>query len=524
MRQAGRWVAWAVPLVFIGVLFYWPAGLLLNLGVHQFGTDGLAADRHLLPTVWFTVWQAVLSAALCLPVGLIGAYLLYRKWFAGQGFLRAISLIPFVLPTITVGVAFSTFQNGNTSLWWIILGHVFINAALTSRIVGSQWLSLDLEIEEAAELAGAGRLRTFVFIVLPQLRSSIASAMALTTVYCLASFGVILVLGGGQVQSIETLIYKSAIHELDLARASLLCLIQLSLTAGVFWVAGRIGRVSPLLTQPSHQLMPPLDKRDWPVAAAGIACLVGFMLPVFNLLAKAVLVDGALSGSNFANLLTTGTRNLLSITVLQATFNSVRNTLLATLIALAIGFLVSYLVTHSHSKFGIRILNLAYAIPLGVSTVILGLGYLVGFSQPPFELRSSWLVIPLAQSLIALPLVVRLLTDALKQISPEVKEAATMDGATPTQIWWQVELPLAQPSIVAAAGFAAVIALGDFGAASFLSFGDQETLPVVLYALISRPGGTNYGMAMAASVLLMLAVTLVVLAVSWRPRARTTGR
>ena len=93
-----------------------------------------------------------------------------------------------------------------------------------------------------------------------------------------------------------------------------------------------------------------------------------------------------------------------------------------------------------------------------------------------------------------------------------------MDGSTPLQIWWHVELPLARHTITAAAGFAGVIALGDFGAASFLSFGDQETLPVVLFALITRPGGDNFGMAMAASALLMVLVTAIVTAVSWRPK------
>ena len=521
MKRAGRALVWAVPLIFIGVLFYWPAGQLLGLGLGQLGIDGLSADRHTLPAVWFTVWQALLSATLCLPVGLIGAYLLYRKRFRGQGLLRAAALVPFVLPVITIAIAFSAFQYGNTSVLWILVAHVFINAPLTARIVGSQWQRLDPEIEEAAELAGAGRWRTFLWITFPQLRSSVASSMALTTVYCLASFGVIMVLGGPSNQTIETLIYQSAIRELDLGRASLLCLLQLVLTGTVFWVAARVGRVSPLLTQPTQVSTARIDRGDVPVALVGLALGALALVPVGTLLAKAFTYEGNPGLENFSNLLTTGTRDLLSLSVAQAAANSLRNTVIATALAMVIGFIVSYLLTHSHSKFGMSILNLAYVIPLGVSTVLLGLGYLVGFSGPPLELRSSWIVIPLAQSLIALPLVVRMLSDALREVSPETKEAAAIDGASPAQTWWHVELPLSRPTVTAAAGFAAVIALGDFGAASFLSFGDQETLPVVLYALIARPGGTNYGMAMAASALLMVAVTAVVLAVSWRPQRRT---
>ncbi|MFM5904611.1 MAG: ABC transporter permease [Micrococcales bacterium] len=518
MKLVRRALVWAAPLVFIGVLFYWPAGRLLGLGFDQLVTSGVATDHHTLPTVWFTVWQALLSSALCLPVGLAGAYLLYRKSFPGQSFLRAVSLIPFMLPVVTIGIAFSTFQNGNTSFWWIILAHVFINAPLTIRVVGSHWITLDPEIEEASELAGAGRWRTFWSITFPQLRSSVASSMALTTVYCLASFGVVLILGSSGTQTIETLIYQSAVRELDLARASLLCLLQLGLTAGVFIIASRLGRVSPLLTQATRSSSTRLDGRDFPLGIIGVLLGLLALIPVGSLVIRAFTYDMVFSLQNFANLLTTGTRELLSINVVEATGNSLRNTAIATALAMIVGFAVSYLLTHSHSKFGILFLRLAYVVPLGVSTVLLGLGYLIGFSQPPFELRSSWLVIPLAQSLIALPLVVRLLTDSLKEVPVETREAAALDGASEAQVWWHVELALTRPTIAAAAGFAAVMALGDFGAASFLSFGEQETLPVVLYSLIARPGGTNYGMAMAASALLMVAVTVVVLAVSWRPK------
>jgi thiamine transport system permease protein len=57
--------------------------------------------------------------------------------------------------------------------------------------------------------------------------------------------------------------------------------------------------------------------------------------------------------------------------------------------------------------------------------------------------------------------------------------------------------------------YAALVSLGEFGAASLLSFGDQATLPVVLYQLISRPGEQNYAMAMAACALLIVFVFVV---------------
>ncbi|MEN9608495.1 MAG: hypothetical protein RLZZ06_426, partial [Actinomycetota bacterium] len=47
-----------------------------------------------------------------------------------------------------------------------------------------------------------------------------------------------------------------------------------------------------------------------------------------------------------------------------------------------------------------------------------------------------------------------------------------------------------------------------------LAYGDQATLPTVLYTLISKPGGQNYGMAMAAATLIIGLTFAVVFAIS----------
>lgn len=71
-------------------------------------------------------------------------------------------------------------------------------------------------------------------------------------------------------------------------------------------------------------------------------------------------------------------------------------------------------------------------------------------------------------------------------------------------------MPLIRGTLLNATGYAAIIAIGEFGAANFLAYGDQGTLPTVLYQLISRPGAQNYGMAMAASALLIVVALIIV--------------
>jgi thiamine transport system permease protein len=83
---------------------------------------------------------------------------------------------------------------------------------------------------------------------------------------------------------------------------------------------------------------------------------------------------------------------------------------------------------------------------------------------------------------------------------------------------------MAREAVTAAFGYAAIVSIGEFGAASLLAYGDQATLPTVLYQLVSRPGGDNYGMAMAMSAIVIAITYAVVFAASLPAKDRTRPR
>ena len=64
-----------------------------------------------------------------------------------------------------------------------------MNFSLAVRIIGGVWSTLDISVEDAAALDGAGRLRTFVSVTVPELKNSITSAFALIFLYCASNFG-----------------------------------------------------------------------------------------------------------------------------------------------------------------------------------------------------------------------------------------------------------------------------------------------------------------------------------------------
>ena len=523
-----RKLLWAIPLTFVAVLFYWPIAKITSLGISG---DWLAtlSEPKTLAVVWFTLWQAAVSTLVTLVIAIPGAYLLYRRSFPGQRLIKALITVPFVLPSIVVAVGFTVFRNvhdfwielGATFLsdpvYWIIAAHVFVNYSIAVRTIGGVWAALDAEIDEAAELDGAGRLRTLLAVSLPQLRPAIFSAAALVFLFSATSFGIVLVLGGGQVQTIETAIYFSATQFLELEGAAALVFIQTLITAAAFFIGSSFATGTVGLEQVFEgSRKPRVDRRDWPATVVTAGIVLGLLvMPMLLVLVEAFKVGDGWGFTNFANLGTRGARDLLNISVLDAAVNSLRNMIVAAGIAFVLGTLISWLLVRTKQK----LLDLVFLVPLGVSSVVLGFGFLVSFDAVWFPLRSSWLIVPLAQALIALPMVIRLVYPALVSIGKEPIEQASLDGASSWQTFRFVESGMIKGVLLTALGYAAIISIGEFGASTFLAYGSEGTIPTLLFRLIARPGEQNYGMAMAVSAILIAFVWLVMLLLSRYSRA-----
>lgn len=143
-------------------------------------------------------------------------------------------------------------------------------------------------------------------------------------------------------------------------------------------------------------------------------------------------------------------------------------------------------------------------LPLATSAVTLGFGYIITLNAPPLNLRDSLIIVPIAHTLVAFPFVVRCVLPGLRQIPDNLREAASLLGASPFTVWRLIDIPLIKQAVLVGAIFAFSISMGEFGASAFLTRPHTPTMPVAIFRFLSQPGALNYGQAMAMSCILML--------------------
>lgn len=537
--RSARLILWLIPLAFMGIFYFFPLGKITRLSFSREeaslweGIRETLSSPTILRVIGFTFKQAALSTLLTLVVGLPGAYLFGRFNFRGKKLLRALTGVPFVMPTLVVAAGFYALlgptgwvnsrsmdalglinppiQFVNT-FGAILTAHVFYNITIVLRVVGDYWSRLDRRLESAARVLGAGRWATLKEVTLPLLSPALAAASLLIFIFDFTSFGVVLVLGGPTFATLEVEIYYQTISLFNLPVAATLSLLQvgftLILTIIYTRLTARIQKPAQLSSRGRTQ-HPLASRRSRLLAGLFIAALLIFLLsPLAALVGKSVTSSdpgAALTLAFYRSLASRPREFLFYVPPSTALGVSLSYGMITVLLALALGLPAAWSLSKKDLTIIDKIIDPVLMLPLGTSAVTLGLGFLVALDQPPLNLRTSPLLVPIAHTLVAFPFVVRSLTPALASIQPKLRQAAAMLGASPRQVLREIDLPLVGRAIIVAASFAFTISIGEFGASSLITRPEYPTVPIVIYRLLGRPGSLNYGQAMALSSILMAA-------------------
>jgi thiamine transport system permease protein len=531
---------WLGVTAFFSLFFFYPLARILWIGLNPSSLLTISPDSLLLASrvFLFTFYQAILSTLLTLALGLPVAFLFARYDFRGKSLLRALTAIPFMLPTVVVAAGFNALLGPRGwinlglmdlfhlqaapisfigTLGAILLAHVFYNTTIVIRLVGNALSHLDPRLEQAGRSLGADPPRVLYRVILPLLRPSILAASVLTFIFDFTSFGVILLLGGSRFSSLEVEIYKQAVQVFNLPLAGVLSLIQLLCTLAFSFIYSRVV-IRTLVTSSPYAAETNLHKartfhQKFFFGGMVSLLLVLFILPLASLPLRSVVrleadrgqrgqVNYGLTADYYKELFINRSDSIFYVPPFKAIGNSLGYAALTVVLSLALGFPVAMALARPRRLE--RILDPLLMLPLGASAVTLGLGFIVSFNKPPLAFVTSPMLVPLAHTLIALPFVIRSLQPALASIPDRLRQAAASLGASPPRVWFTVDWPIVIRATLSAGVFAFTVSLGEFGASSLVVRPEYPTLPIAIARFLSQPGGLNYGQAMAMATVLMV--------------------
>ncbi len=477
--------------------------------------SGVLASPYYRSIFEFTIYQAGLSTLFSVLIGLPGAWIIARFTFPGRRLLKSLTTVPFVLPPILAVLGFIlVFGNSglinNTrdllvggdpkpwkilySLKAIIMAHVFYNFPLTMRIAGDAWSNLSQSPNRAARSLGAGPVRTFLRIDVPRLLPSILTSALLTFIYCFMSFTIILILGGGpQLSTIEVEVYRLVKYSLDFSAGSALALIETLFILILMGIYSLVNSRSSRWLKDDAQLssIAPRTRitgiRKIAVSAYLLPALLLIVTPLLAVIFNSFLGRTTRTGSLQFTLshwqkLFTGGRSS-SMVPLQSVGRTIILSLSVSAVTVVTASMTAWYSVGA-GKRGSRIVETLVSAPLAVSSVILGLGYLIIANRIPDSTVIRIGALVMVHTILALPFAHRIISDRLRNISPRIHQAARSSGASPFRSLIQVELPLARKALVTAAVFSMALSAGEMNATLILSPRNFTTIPLAIYRMI----------------------------------------
>lgn len=518
---SSRWAA-ILPIAFVAMFALLPIAMVMSAGLSDESLEVLstASTWRILA---YTLGQAAVSTVLSVLLALPATYALYRLAMPGRRSMLALLTVPFVLPTVVVGLAFREILPFAGTTAAIIVAHVFFNVGLVVRVVGGLWGQLDPRLGDVASSLGLSSAETFRRVTLPLIRPAILAAGILVFLFTFTSFGVVLIVGDPALPTIEVEVYNRALQRLDISGAAALALLQLIVVAAAVVVASWLQqRLS--VRQRLHDDDAAREARrgplDFACMAYTLALTLAIVVPLGALVSRSLRVGTAWGLTWYSEVLSPTDATTRSVPVIQSITESLRFAAVATAVSVVLGLLSC--VAIASMRRGGSATDAIVTIPLGVSAVTIGFGLLLLSLRGPVDLRGWWPLIPLGQALVALPVVVRIVLPVLRSFDPRLRHVAATLGANPVRAWLVAEGAVTARVVGVAAGLACAISLGEFGATAFLVRLDSPTIPVQVVRLLGRPGEANLGQAAALSVILVI-MTLVIVAAAERLRPRRSG-
>jgi iron(III) transport system permease protein len=520
--------------LLLGVFLLYPIAAVLLESVR--GPDGFTLQHYrtffgkgyYFQSFYNTLLLGAVNTAVCLGVGFCLAYMTARGPAALRRPLKLVALVPLIAPPYLFALSLIVLLGRNglvtraLGLEWQLYG--FGGVALSQALafiplaylmIESSLVSLDPNLEESAYDMGATETTILRTITIPLLAPGLLKAALLIFVMTIAEFGNAAILGG-RTPFLAPDTYTLITGESDFHMGSVLSVVLIAPCIVIFLAHRRLmeGRThatiggKPVAAEPRRMsLLIKLPFATIAIAAAA-AILVCFGVVLVASFYKILGVTPRMTLANY-----------LDFTSNQAIYNSIRVSLVAAVIGAFVGVLLAYVIVRGRfpGRAAIEAVSLSgFALP----GTVLGIGYLLAFSAPPFKLTGGILILALNCVFRFLAVGVEAGISKLHQIHLEIEEASTDLGAGSLTTFFRIVLPIMFPAFVAGFIYTFMTAVVSLSAVVFLVSPGFELAAVRIFDAAVYG---EIGIAAATTMKLVLTVLVCMAALGWVSRRARLG-
>ncbi len=439
---------------------------------------------------------AAVSTPICGLLGVAAAWFVERTTLPGRRVWAVLFVAPLTIPPFVtsyawagLGSAFQGFVGAAGIIAFSYFPIVYLLVAVALR-------GLDPALEESSTSLGLSGWRTFLRVVLPQLRPALYGGMLLVVLDALVEFDAFV---GLKFQTFSFDVYAQ--YQLGFSASGAAALSLASIVICIVLLVGeerlRGHRNYTRVSQGARRVASryPLGRARVPVLLGlGAILAISVGIPVGMLIRWWVQSSGAAISNASGNLKY----------LFPATLTSVEIGIASAVVALVLAVPVAILAVRYRGPMVVaveRTTYLSFALPDLVAAIALA----YAASHWLHFLYGSFALLVFAEAVLFVPFAIVAMRASFGQIEPALEESARSLGSGALGSFWRVTLPLARPGLAAALVLVFVFTLGDLSTA-------QVLLPANLYTLGTEFNANSSAVAFAAAA--PFAGVLIVLALA----------
>ena len=469
--------------------------------------------------IYISIFQAFLSATLSCAIAIPFSISLYRhKNSIISKIIISLCGYAFVLPSIlivfsVIGIfGINGIINNYTNLYQIfniksifglkaiILGHILLNAPFATRLFYQNLNTIPKNYIDLSKSLSLNFWSNSIKIELPILKQNLLSIFSIIFVLCFLSFAIVMALGNGpSTSTLEVAIYQYALFDLNFNKAIVLSIFQV-LICLIFLITGFYKqRGSNFFEIQTNDYEHPfkniliLKYIDYFLIFCFSVFLFSPIIYIINNFFRLLLIDNIFLKEYF----------------IDAFLNSFILCVLTGLLVTFIGFIISILLVQMREKYFLQqLLFLVSSIILIISPVIISLGYFIALGELRYIYWVTVIVIIIINTIFLVPFSILIQFTKIKNIFlnfEDIKKTFTLNDMS----FIKIVYPLIKRNLFYVFSFSAAISFGDFTIISFFKNESFQTLPSLLYKLISSYRFNEASMVAGSILILSLLIYLI---------------